>query len=133
MAALPARHSSASTCGAALARCSRAYASTPTRSRRERCPARRGSAGSGHNGRTQISWDLTGNASGTPLFTFPRWAWEREALPGAQIVPVPSALFHGTVRHGGRVIPLAGAPGATARVYGHGNAQLWAWLHADLG
>jgi len=95
--------------------------------------ALRGSAGSGHNGRTQISWDLTGNASGTPLFTFPRWAWEREALPGAQIVPVPSALFHGTVRHGGRVIPLAGAPGATARVYGHGNAQLWAWLHADLG
>jgi hypothetical protein len=93
----------------------------------------RGSAGSGHNGRTRISWDLTGNTSGAPLFTFPRWAWEREVLPGAQIVPVPSAVFSGTVRHGGHIIPMTAAHGATARIYGHGHASRWAWLHADLG
>ncbi len=95
--------------------------------------ALRGAAGAGHNGRTQFAWDLAANASGAPLFTFPRWAWEREALPGAQIVPVPSAVFAGTVRHNGASIRLAGAPGASARIYGHGNAHRWAWLHADLG
>jgi hypothetical protein len=74
-----------------------------------------------------------GTAAGRPLFTFPRWAWRRELLPAAQIVPVPAAAFTGTVRHRDRVIELAGAPGATARIYGHGNARRWAWLHADLG
>ena len=99
----------------------------------------RGSAG-GHgtgNGQVPISWELTAKGGGTPLFTFPRWAWEREALPGAQIVPVPSAAFHGTLSygtaHGDRVLTLAGAPGATAHIYSHGNPQHWAWLHADLG
>jgi hypothetical protein len=107
--------------------------------------ALRGSAGFGGAARgrsgdasVQISWDLTADPDGPPLFTFPRWAWEREVLPGAQIVPVPAAAFHGTIRfstgsHGGRVLTLDGAPGATARSYGHGNAERWAWLHADLG
>ncbi len=48
-------------------------------------------------------------------------------------MPVPSAVFAGTVRHNGASIRLAGAPGASARIYGHGNAHRWAWLHADLG
>jgi autotransporter translocation and assembly factor TamB len=94
----------------------------------------------------ELSWDLSagdgapaagaagdGVAAGRPLFTFPRWAWQREVLPAAQIVPVPAATFTGTLRHGDRVIELTGAPGATARIYGHGNARRWAWLHADLG
>ncbi len=34
---------------------------------------------------------------------------------------------------GGRTLELDGAPGGAARIYGHGNAERWGWLHADLG
>lgn len=85
----------------------------------------RGSAG-------ECSWDLTSSGGGSPLFTFPRWAWRRELLPAAQIVPAPSATFTGTVRCGAHRVDLRDAPGATARIYGHGSALRWAWLHADL-
>ncbi|MEU8347553.1 hypothetical protein SAMN05443665_106615 [Actinomadura meyerae] len=81
----------------------------------------------------QIGWELRESGGGRPLHTFPRWAWERELLPAAQIVPKPSAAYSGEVRFGDRVLDLAGAPGASARIYGHGNARRWAWLHADLG
>lgn len=90
----------------------------------------RGSAGSAEG---RIRWDLAADDDGPPLCTFPRWAWEREWLPGAQIVPVPAAAFHGTLRYGDRELILTGAPGAIARSYGHGNPRRWAWLHADLG
>ncbi len=83
--------------------------------------------------RDGISWDLTAADGGWPLFTFPRWAWERELLPGAQIVPAPSAAFTGTVRYGATELALEEAPGVIAHLYGHGNARRWAWLHADLG
>jgi hypothetical protein len=81
----------------------------------------------------EVSWDLAVSGGGEPLFTFPRWAWRRELLPAAQVVPAPAAVFDGTVRCGERVIEVRAAPGATARIYGHGNAKRWAWLHADLG
>ncbi|MFC8277076.1 hypothetical protein ACFUJR_32015 [Streptomyces sp. NPDC057271] len=42
-------------------------------------------------------------------------------------------MFTGTVVFDGGALRLADAPGATARIYGHGNARQWAWLHADLG
>ncbi|MGH3391419.1 MAG: hypothetical protein ACRDOO_21330, partial [Actinomadura sp.] len=80
-----------------------------------------------------LTWDLTRSGGGAPLYTFPRWAWERELLPAAQMVPAPTATFTGTVRVAGRDLDLSGAPGGTARIYGHGNARRWAWLHADLG
>lgn len=80
-----------------------------------------------------ISWELSVDSSAGTLFTFPRWAWKYGLLPAAQIVPQPGADFHGTVRFAGRTLTLAGARGATAHIYGHGNAQRWAWLHADLG
>lgn len=86
----------------------------------------RGAAGS-------IEWDLVWQDESPPLFTFPRWAWEREILPGAQVVLAPSACFAGTVRADGRSWRLAAAPGALSRIYGHGNAARWGWLHADLG
>jgi hypothetical protein len=88
--------------------------------------AMRGSAG-------DMEWDLRYRDGGAPLYTFPRWAWEREALPAAQVVPAPAASFSGTVRVGDVALELDGAPGAVARIYGHGNARRWAWLHADLG
>ncbi len=84
-------------------------------------------------GAGELTWDLASRGGGEPLYTFPRWAWRRELLPSAQIVPVPGAVFDGTVRYGDRVLELVGAPGATARIYGHGNGERWAWLHADLG
>lgn len=80
-----------------------------------------------------IRWDLAAKGGGAPLFTFPKWAWDRELLPAAQMLPAPGAGFTGTVRYGDRELLLTDAPGATARIYGHGNARRWAWLHADLG
>jgi hypothetical protein len=81
-----------------------------------------------------LTWDLTPTRpDDRPLYTFPRWAWQRELLPAAQIVPHPAQRFSGTVRNGDRVLELRQAPGATARIYGHGNARRWVWLHADLG
>ncbi|MGI5202560.1 hypothetical protein ACQEU6_13435 [Spirillospora sp. CA-108201] len=80
-----------------------------------------------------VAWDLRESGGGPPLYTFPRWAWESELLPAAQIVPRPAAVYGGAVRFGDRVLDLDAAPGASARVYGHGNARRWAWLHADLG
>ncbi|MES9538452.1 hypothetical protein [Actinomadura sp. NPDC000600] len=80
-----------------------------------------------------LTWDLRESGGGPPLYTFPRWAWESELLPAAQIVPRPAAAYDGVVRFGGRTLELAAAPGASARIYGHGNARRWAWLHADLG
>src|SRR4051794_34533712 len=75
-----------------------------------------------------LTWDLSWEQKAAPLWTFPRWAWQRQALPAAQVVPTPATTMTGSV--GGR--PFSGT-GATAHIYGHGNAQRWAWLHADLG
>jgi hypothetical protein len=81
----------------------------------------------------EVSWELGLDGGGEPLFPFPRWAWRRDVLPGTQIVPMPSARFTGTIRNALSTIDIADAPGCSARVYGHGNAHRWAWLHADLG
>jgi len=87
---------------------------------------RSGSAG-------DATWELTYEDDRPPLYTFPRAAWRRELLPSAQIVPAPTASFRGTVTMNGRTLELDGAPGGVARIYGHGNAERWGWLHADLG
>ena len=90
-------------------------------------PGRRsGSAGT-------ASWELTYLDGGPALFTFPRTVWRRRLFPSAQIVPAPTASYHGTVTVGGRVVTLDGAPGGAAHIYGQGNAERWGWLHADLG
>ena len=82
-----------------------------------------------HGSAGQLSWDLawdTGDAP--PLWTFPRWTWQRQVLPAAQVVPLPRVRMTGTV---------TGQPfdgwGNVAHINGHGNAQRWVWLHADLG
>jgi hypothetical protein len=75
------------------------------------------------------TWILTYEDDSPPLYTFPKWAWEREALPAAQVVPAPAARFSGEVDG----LAIDGARGAVAHIYGHGNAQRWGWLHADLG
>ena len=80
-----------------------------------------------------LSWELARRGGGGPLYTFPRWAWRRELLPAAQIVPYPAATFTGTVHIGSTTLRLERAPGACGRIYGHGNARRWGWLHADLG
>jgi hypothetical protein len=80
-----------------------------------------------------VSWELAPTGTEQTLYTFPRWAWQRELLPAAQVVPRPTARYSGTVRIGERELVLRDAPGADARIYGHGNAERWGWLHADLG
>ena len=85
-------------------------------------------------GRTDtVFWDLTTADDAAPLFTFPSYVWRRELLPSAQVVPWPTARVTGRVHVDGRTIALDGAPGQVARIHGHGNAQRWGWLHADLG
>jgi hypothetical protein len=92
-------------------------------------PALSGSAG-------ELSWDVRLDVGPTdlPLFTFPAWAWAKEALPGAQVVPIASASARGTMRVGARTIKLSKeARGNLAHIYGHGSAERWGWLHAELG
>lgn len=92
----------------------------------------------------RVRWDLQiemasvvsepSAGSVAPLFTFPEWAWRRELLPGAQVLPVPSAPVHGSVEVDGARIELsAHCRGGLAHIYGHGSAERWGWLHADLG
>lgn len=80
-----------------------------------------------------LRWELRQRPDDAPcLYTFPRYAWERQLLPAAQVVPAPTARYDGTFTVGEEVHRLEGAVGASARIYGHGNARRWAWLHADL-
>ena len=85
----------------------------------------------------RLAWELEwapAEAPGGTLWTFPAAAWERELLPGAQIVPVPSAALFGTVTVDGEKVALTPAARCgVAHIYGHGNAERWAWLHAELG
>lgn len=84
-------------------------------------------------GEDDSEWDLSFADDSPPLWTFSQRAWEKELLPGAQIVPAPSAAVTGHVRVGDTTVELADGRGALARIYGHGSAERWAWLHADLG
>jgi hypothetical protein len=88
-----------------------------------------GSAGQAGSIRWDLHWDAAGQRG---LATFPRWAWDRELLPAAQVVPAPSLRVHGTIDVDGTPTTIDG-PGAAARIYGHGNAKRWGWLHAELG
>ncbi|OBF24328.1 hypothetical protein A5725_06890 [Mycobacterium kubicae] len=88
----------------------------------------------GLSGRAGVfRWDLSWKDIAAPLWTFPRVAWERELLPGAQVVLAPTADFTGSVTVGDASHTVGGWRGAVAHIYGHGNAKRWAWLHADLG
>jgi hypothetical protein len=78
-----------------------------------------------------LAWDLAVTDASDALWTFPRLVWERELLPGAQMVPMPAARVQGTLTIDGRELDVDG-PGALARIYGHGSAQRWGWLHAAL-
>ncbi|GLX50368.1 hypothetical protein Shyhy01_33180 [Streptomyces hygroscopicus subsp. hygroscopicus] len=88
---------------------------------------------SGAAGGGTLSWRLAERPVAEPLFTFPRWSWRRPLLPAAQMLPAARALYDGTFTHDDTTLTLTAAPGASARIYGHGNARRWAWLHADLG
>jgi hypothetical protein len=71
-------------------------------------------------GRTgSLTWNLSWKDSGAPLWTFPRPAWERELLPGAQVVVAPTAQFTGSLRTGDTAHRVDGCR--------------WGWIHADLG
>jgi hypothetical protein len=85
----------------------------------------------GHAG--SFAWDLSWKDTGTPLWTFPRLAWERELLPAAQVVVAPGADFSGSLTIGDTARRVDGWRGGVAHIYGHGNAERWGWIHADLG
>jgi hypothetical protein len=80
-----------------------------------------------------MAWDLSHTVDSGPLFTFGRVAWERQFLPAVQYVPFPAETFAGTVSLGERKWTFTDARGGVARIRGHGNAERWGWLHADLG
>ena len=80
-----------------------------------------------------LTWDLRyDDGAAPPLHTFGAAAWRHGLLPAAHAVAAPTARFSGTFTAGGRTFELDAAPGAVARIYGHGNAERWGWLHADL-
>ncbi len=81
-----------------------------------------------------FAWELTETPQAPPLHTFPRWSWRRPLLPASQMLPAARCVYNGTLRHSEwGELRLEQAVGASARIYGHGNARRWAWLHADLG
>jgi hypothetical protein len=77
------------------------------------------------------SWDLSRRSDESPLWTMTRSAWQREILPSSQVVLAPKARLQGSVRIDG-IERAIDAVGNLSHIYGHGNAQRWAWLHADL-
>jgi hypothetical protein len=79
-----------------------------------------------------LGWDLRWQDSRTPLWTFPRAAWDHELLPGAQVVLAPTADFTGSLTVGDAAHRVDGWRGGVAHIYGHGNAKRWGWIHADL-
>jgi len=80
-----------------------------------------------------MTWDLRWVDRGEPLWTFPKAMWSRELLPGAQVLPAPTATFAGAVTVGEITYSFDGARGGVAHIYAHGNAERWGWVHADLG
>ena len=74
--------------------------------------------------------DLALQDSSPPVWTFPRWSWERELLPAAQVVIAPSASSEAAGSH---IRRCRSRNEAVAHIYGRGNAGRWGWLHADLG
>ncbi|GAB4594061.1 hypothetical protein MOKP4_03790 [Mycobacterium avium subsp. hominissuis] len=80
-----------------------------------------------------LAWELSWTDPTRPLWTFPRLAWERELLPGAQVVLAPTAEFTGRLHLDGASARVEGWRGGVAHIYGHGNARRWGWMHADLG
>jgi len=84
-------------------------------------------------GAGSLAWDLSWRDGAAPLWTFPRAAWERELLPGAQVVLAPTADFTGSLTVGDDAHRVDGWRGGVAHIYGHGNAKRWGWIHADLG
>lgn len=80
-----------------------------------------------------LAWQLSWQDTEAPLWTFPRSAWERELLPGAQVVLAPTADFSGSLTVADNTERVDGWRGAVAHIYGHGNAKRWGWVHADLG
>ncbi|BBY22946.1 hypothetical protein [Mycobacterium stomatepiae] len=80
-----------------------------------------------------LAWELSWKAAGAPLWTFPRGVWDRELLPGAQVVLAPTADFTGSLIVNDAAARIEGWRGGVAHIYGHGNAKRWGWVHADLG
>lgn len=81
-----------------------------------------------------LSWDLRWDSTDQQgIATLGRAAWDRELLPGAQVLPAPDLAVTGWVDAGDGPRAIDDAHGAVARIYGHGNAKRWAWLHAELG
>jgi hypothetical protein len=79
----------------------------------------------------ESAWDIGWTHAERPMWTLPKRVWARELLPSAHVVVAPKAEMSGKVAVAGRALALEGT-GAVAHIFGHGNAQRWGWLHADL-
>lgn len=86
-----------------------------------------------HGETPRIAWSLDWRDAAKPLWPFPAWLWHSELLPGCMVVLAPTAQFSGLVRVDGEEQPWTHARGGISRIFGHGNALRWVWLHADLG
>jgi hypothetical protein len=77
------------------------------------------------------TWDLAWRSDEPPLWTMSAASWRRELLPSAHVVLAPRSRLTGTLRINGADHAIS-AVGNLSHIYGHGNAERWAWLHADL-
>jgi hypothetical protein len=83
----------------------------------------------------KVAFNLSVSGEFDPLFTFAKWSWEKEVLPASQIVPIPIAQVKGNITistdnlH--QEVNFDGV-GGLARIFGHGSAKRWNWLHANL-
>jgi hypothetical protein len=77
------------------------------------------------------TWDLAWEAGEKPLWTMSRATWRREILPSSHVVLAPKATIRGSLTIDGMSYDID-AIGNLSHIYGHGNAQRWGWLHADL-
>jgi len=79
----------------------------------------------------EAQWDLAWDSDQPPIWTLGEASWRRELLPSSQVVVAPKARLSGRLRVGAARYAVD-AVGNLAHIYGHGNAQRWGWLHADL-
>jgi hypothetical protein len=77
------------------------------------------------------TWELDWSAAEPPLWTMSQGTWRREILPSSHVVLAPKARLVGTFTSNGTTSAID-AVGNLSHIFGHGNAQRWAWLHADL-
>ncbi|MDO8617006.1 MAG: hypothetical protein Q7T33_14955 [Dehalococcoidia bacterium] len=74
-----------------------------------------------------ISWDMTFGGSAPPLFLLPLEFYAPEIPRAKSLVPLPMAVFHGTLEVDGRPIEVSGWTGSQNHNWGPRHTDHYAW------